>query len=689
MEKFMTDKIKKVSDGIKPEDKSISRRAMFKSGVAAGVAVAVAPTEVMAKSSRHTHWDYVADVVVIGAGCSGLPAAIRARDAGLSVILIDQNFDVGGKMLHSGAQVSLGGGDPVQLRDIKGLKDKEGFLDVPPMHKPEEMTEDVDFLFRDMTDWSVIDNAAQAPYRFNERDLHRAWADNCAGARQFLIDNYVRFGRISGTHPGGGISRARRAVAFLMLGSKTDIKAGTVTRQDAGIVNKSSSAFAPRIMMNTVDIPKNAVSNGAALARGLEFSAREKGAQFMLNRRMTELIREQPFSGRVIGVRASYTPRFDPVTGKQLESYFSNGNVVDRSESITIRARKAVMLSSGGMSGNPQFRSMFYPGFRDPAYGSSAAALLGKHGQDASGQIAALRIGANLAGMQQNLHIGLTGHIPARIGTEDSYTDMYPGHPTFTYRGSTGISMGLSSYAQLIAVNQVGQRFYNEMDLVKNYNTPVWPGGKAAGSPTHSMQHVQGDWRNCHPTWIGQQYNRYTGIDAALQINEGSTSPDFYAGPSWAIFDQGTVERDKSFTMGYPWLTNNGCFFQADTIEELADKIMGYKFQRVKLKHLADTVKKWNGFVDGGADPEFGRGKDAPMYKLNKAPFYAALIAPTWHDSYGGIRINGKAEAIDMEGRPIPGLYAGGEVSGGGSMHGLGRCLVHGFIAGGSIAALP
>jgi hypothetical protein len=203
------------------------------------------------------------------------------------------------------------------------------------------------------------------------------------------------------------------------------------------------------------------------------------------------------------------------------------------------------------------------------------------------------------------------------------------------------------------------------------------------------MQHVQGDWRNCHPTWIGQQYNRYTGIDAALQINEGSTSPDFYAGPSWAIFDQGTVERDKSFTMGYPWLTNNGCFFKADTIEELADKIMGYKFQRVKLKHLADTVKKWNGFVDGGADPEFGRGKDAPMYKLNKAPFYAALIAPTWHDSYGGIRINGKAEAIDMEGRPIPGLYAGGEVSGGGSMHGLGRCLVHGFIAGGSIAALP
>ncbi len=74
------------------------------------------------------------------------------------------------------------------------------------------MTEDPDFLFRDMTDWSVLDVAAQAPYRYNDRDLHRAWADNCYGTRQFLMDNYVRFSRISGTHPAGGISRARRAI---------------------------------------------------------------------------------------------------------------------------------------------------------------------------------------------------------------------------------------------------------------------------------------------------------------------------------------------------------------------------------------------------------------------------------------------------------------------------------------------
>lgn len=674
------------------EEKGVSRRDFFRQGAAAGVGAAVfaatAGTAEAHESPLDIQWDYEFDVVIVGAGCAGLPAAIRARDAGLSVLAIDQNFDPGGKMLHSGAQVSLGGGDPVQLRDIAGGVDKEGFITVPPIHKPEEMTEDVDFLFRDITDWSVLDAAGQAAYRYNEREQHRAWADNCAGTRQFLIDNYIRFGRIQGTHPGGGIGRARRAVAFLKLGDTTDIKAGTVTREDAGIAGKSSSAFAPRFMGDGSQIAApGTVTNGAALSRGLEFSAREKGVMFMLNRRMTELVREQPFAGRVVGIKAHYSPRFDPETGQQLRSYWSNGNIEERKDTVNIRARRAVMVSTGGHSQNPQFRSMFYPAWRDPAYGSSAMALLGPHGQDASGIIAGLKVGATLAGMQQNLGINITGHIPSRIGTFDSYTDMLPGHPTFSYRGSTGITLGSSSYEHLIAVNQVGKRFYNEMNIPKGYSTPVWPGGAGAGSPTSSMDHVQGDWRNADPGWVKQMYNRYPVVDAAIAINEGSTAPDYFTGPLWAIFDAGTVERD-GWDISFPFMNDkNGTFFAADTIEELADKILAYRYQRVPMRHLKATVDSWNSYVDAGSDPDFGRGEDAPMHKLDTPPFYAALIAPIWHDSYGGLRINGKAEVVDLEGNVIPGLYAGGEASGGGNQHGLGRCLVHGYIAGNSIVA--
>ena len=674
------------------EGTSVSRRDFIKRGVAAGVGAATLGScasnpGAQAASPDSINWDYEADVVIIGSGASGLPCAIRARDAGLNVLVIDQNFDVGGKMLHSGGQISFGGGDPCQLRDIAGQGDKEGLIKVPPLHKPEDMTENTDFLFRDITDWSVIDVAGNAPYRYNDRDLHRAWADSCPATRQFLMDNYVRFTRIQGTHGTGGISRARRATTFLMLGEKTDIKAGTITRQDAGIEGKSSSHFAPRLMESAAKwAGPGAVWNGAALTRGLEFSAREKGIQFMLNRKMTEIVREQPFSGRVLGVKARYSPRFDPNTKVRLESYAQNGNVDERRETVTIRARQALMIAAGGHSANPRFRSMFYPAFNEPAFVSSGYALLGPNGGDASGIIAGMRIGANLAGMQQNLGISQSFHIPSRLATRDTYTDMLPGHPTFPFRRSTGITLGTSSYEHLIAVNQVGKRFYNEMNLIARYTSPIWPGGPRVGSPKPSLQHVQCDWRNCTPSWVKQMYNGYPALDAAMAMNEGSQAPNFYSGPLWAIFDRGTIERD-GWDIKPPFTADNGYFFSADTIEELTRKIeKGHEFQRVPLTHLSATVRTWNSYVDQGADPDFGRGKDAPMHKIDKPPFYAAAICPVWHDSYGGLRINGKCQVMDMDGAVIPGLYSGGESSGGGNQHGLGRALVHGFIAGSSIA---
>ena len=148
--------------------KAVSRRDFVKSGAAAGVGGAAAAFSssgtalAQVAPASAIRWDYEADVVVIGGGCLGLPAAIRARDLGASVIVVDQNFDLGGKMLHSGGWVSLGGNDPLQQRDIKGERDPEGFVTVPRLQSIEELTEDPDFLFKDHTDWSVMDAAAQA-----------------------------------------------------------------------------------------------------------------------------------------------------------------------------------------------------------------------------------------------------------------------------------------------------------------------------------------------------------------------------------------------------------------------------------------------------------------------------------------------------------------------------------------------
>jgi len=672
----------------------MNRRDFFKAGAAAGVGAAALGAPVAAQAAGHEAgpggitWDYEVDVVICGGGCAGITAAIRARDAGASVLVVDANYDLGGRMLHSGSFLSLGGGDVIQKRDMAGEADAEGYITVPPVEEPAELDDNVDLLFTDVTDWSIVDPKAQSPYRYNEREMMRAWAENCPPTREFLMANYVRFTRVSGTHGGGGLSRARAPYCFLMLGDVTDIRKGTITAEDAGLADpERTSAFAPVKMEDAASlVGPGAVRNGVALARPLEFSMREKGVHVMLNRHFDDLIREEPFAGRVVGIRASYTPRIHPESGQRLESFWQNGNIDERRPSVNIRARKAVVLASGGHAGNPEIRSMFYGAMREPAFPTSGMALLGPAAQDGTALKAALRIGANMAGMQQNLSYPTTFHIASRLGTRDAYTDMYPGHPTFPFRAATGLAVGGSGFEEFIAVNQVGKRFFNEVRLPKRPGANRYPGDKAA--PGQGLEHKPLDWRNCAAEWVRQSYTYDHGLDAAIAMNEGSKAPHYHSGSLWAIMDQDAIDR-TGWELRFPFVNeSNGYFFKADTIQELAGKIFaGHPFARVPLSHLPATVETWNGYVAAGADPEFEREKDAPMYAIAKPPFYALSIMVVWHDSYGGLRCNGRHQVIDMDGQPIPGLYAGGEAVGGFNKHGLGKGHVQGFIAGTFAAA--
>ena len=135
----MTDKQYKNSNK-KSESKGpegLNRRDFFKGGAIAtvGAATLAAPTVVNARntSSGEVEWDYDVDVVIAGGGCAGITAAIRARDLGKTVLVVDQNYDLGGRMLHSGSFLSLGGGDVIQKRDMAGESDAEGFITVPPV----------------------------------------------------------------------------------------------------------------------------------------------------------------------------------------------------------------------------------------------------------------------------------------------------------------------------------------------------------------------------------------------------------------------------------------------------------------------------------------------------------------------------------------------------------------------------
>src|SRR5580692_2131351 len=71
-------------------------------------------------------WHDEADVVVIGSGAVGLPAAIAAREAGASVIVVEAENDIGGHAITSGGNVPLGGGTSAQKKH--GIDDSPELL---------------------------------------------------------------------------------------------------------------------------------------------------------------------------------------------------------------------------------------------------------------------------------------------------------------------------------------------------------------------------------------------------------------------------------------------------------------------------------------------------------------------------------------------------------------------------------
>ena len=104
----------------KDEDRDVTRRHFIKKGTALGLGttgLAGLSAEQHAEAGQtRPKWDRVADVVIAGAGASGLCAAIMARDQGASVIVIEENHDIGGHAMLSGGRIPLGGGTSMQKK---------------------------------------------------------------------------------------------------------------------------------------------------------------------------------------------------------------------------------------------------------------------------------------------------------------------------------------------------------------------------------------------------------------------------------------------------------------------------------------------------------------------------------------------------------------------------------------------
>ncbi len=180
--------------------------------------------------------------------------------------------------------------------------------------------------------------------------------------------------------------------------------------------------------------------------------------------------------------------------------------------------------------------------------------------------------------------------------------------------------------------------------------------------------------------WVNQQGLRF--CDEAVNFNDsfqGNITVKLKEGYSYTIFDerikQEMVERgiDRNISSkNWPGtrlvkfddeLNNllakgNKDVVVAGSLEELSGRL------GIKPEVLKTTVDEYNDYCEKGHDALFA--KDRKYLKPIKGPkFYAIKAYTVFLGTLGGIRINEKMEAVNREGKAIPGLYAAGADAGG------------------------
>ena len=330
--------------------------------------------------------------------------------------------------------------------------------------------------------------------------------------------------------------------------------------------------------------------------------------------------------------------------GKRLvyrgDSNVGDGEVIgviaeSNGEEIAIKARKGVVIGTGGFEHNPEMRQHF---LRAPILAANTAVT-----NTGDGHLMGMAVGADLRNMNECFGVPFFKPNP----------DVFSGIACwFMWRGKPG----------MVVVNKHGERIGNEAT-----------GYDAAIRCFSEYDNGAFEWRNI---------------------------------PSFAIYDSGYAAHyawPGAYAPGGDapeWMT------KADTLEELAEAL------GMDPVGLAKTMEEFNKNAAEGVDPVYHRG-EAPydiytdgdltredianpnLAPLETPPFYGAAYYPGTCSTNGGLRVNGKAQVMNVWGNPIPRLYcasttmanpAGGQYPTGGTPVGTG--FTFGYIAGKGVSAL-
>lgn len=201
--------------------------------------------------------------------------------------------------------------------------------------------------------------------------------------------------------------------------------------------------------------------------------------------------------------------------------------------------------------------------------------------------------------------------------------------------------------------------------------------GKRADGSRVVFPHI---WDRARPGVIAVDSNGLRFVDESCSyhrfVRAMFASPDAVAVPAWLVVDSRTLAKYGLGMITMPHLPRaalqryirDGYLYQADTLAGLAAQI------GVDAAGLESTVQRYNGFAATGVDEDFHKGEllfgqvagdpdhgpNPNIGPLLKAPFYAMAVVPTPLATAYGVLTDGNGQALDTQGKPVPGLYAAG-----------------------------
>ena len=529
------------------------------------------------------NWDQQFDVVVIGSGAGGMTAALCAAGQGLSAVVLEKSDQYGGTSAVSGGGIWVPCND-----DIAGYGGSDSYAEAltymkhltagqVPLPRIEAYLKNAPEMVRHL--------AREFGVKYRGVKLYPDYYPDLPGGK----DGYRSMEPVEFNAALLGDEFERQRPPFKgtqVMGriSMNQVEAHTLFTKGKGwigLILTMMLRYWFDIFWRMKTIRDRRLTLGQSLVAQLRYALKRKDVPLWLQTGMESLVEQ---NGKVAGVVAK-----------------QNG------KTLRLRARRGVVLASGGFEANQQMREQYLP---KPTSATWTGAPPINHGD----------------GIRAGLALG------AKLG----FMNLTWGSPTVNVPGASSQTTLFVERAMpnCVIVNQKGRRFVNEAAAYPDVITAMYEDDARGNGAVPAWLVFDAVFRKKYPAGLF--------LPAAMQ-------PDSKLPPEWL---------DKAY-------------YRADSLDALAAKIgvdarglaaTVAKFNDYSAKGVDPEFGKGNTSIDRYYSDPLNKPNSC-MGPLTTAPYYAIRLDPGEIGTKGGLCTDERARVLREDGSWIEGLYATGNCS--------------------------